>query len=730
MSQNTLKRIIQIGLAAVLFVPILISGKFLFPYIHLKNASFRVIVTVLLVLAIWYLWRQGQIYGKKNYVLYSFAGLFLIEVIAGVFGVNPYNSFWSNYERMDGIVLFFHLLVFLWLLIQFFQTREEWLWLLRSSLVVALILSIYGLLQRAGVSNAWILPNDAPRIASTIGNPAYFGGYLLFHVFFSGILLYLDRVKWRQVIYALGIIFFTYMMYTTGTRGPFLGFIFGLGVMGVMYFKHASKNLKVGIAIGLLLIPLSGLFLYSQRNSEWLKNYSTFHRIANINLKDLTTIDRINTYVTSWHAYTDRPLLGYGPENYRYGFNKYYNPELHEQWFDRAHSVIFDYLNLGGPLALLFYLALLGSAVYYLWQARRDDYFLSVLLIGLISAYFFQNLFVFDSLNTYLPLLVTLAMSAWLYKRQKNEVWTLPASVQSLMMPILGLAVVLVVFSNYFIVIKPARANLTAIEAFRYTQADPAKSLELFQQAIDMNTYGSREIMLQLNNFASQIARDQKQTAEFRKKVFDVNRRYALSHLEKDPADIQFRMLLANTYLNYAVIDGTYLQKTVDLLEPHIVDSPDRLELYFTLVQAYLGMNNLDKAGQYAKTAFAKTQNKPSVYLNLMNYYAAVRDQENFTRLADEYEVKFDLGFADWQQLSEFYYNVGLYDRAERILRDKIISQDPNNLQNYAGLVAVLRAQGRLDEAIALLNELKIAFPSAAQDIESYKKQLEGERDQ
>ncbi len=209
MSQNTLKRIIQIGLTAVLFVPILISGKFLFPYIHLKNASFRVIVTVLLVLAIWYLWQQGQIYGKKNYVLYAFTGLFLIEIVAGIFGVNPYNSFWSNYERMDGIVLFFHLLLYLWLLIQFFQSKDDWLWLLRSSLVVALILSIYGLAQRAGVSYGLVLPNDSTRIASTIGNPAYFGGYLLFYVFFSGILLYLDRVRWRQVIYTIGILFFT-----------------------------------------------------------------------------------------------------------------------------------------------------------------------------------------------------------------------------------------------------------------------------------------------------------------------------------------------------------------------------------------------------------------------------------------------------------------------------------------------------------------------------------------
>jgi len=684
-------------------------------------------VTIILVLAVWYLWRQGEMYVRKNYVLYAFAGLLVVEVIAGIFGVNSQNSFWSNYERMDGVLLFWHLLLYLFLLFQFFQTKDDWLLLLRLSSVVAVILSIYGLAQRAGVSNAWILPNDAPRIASTIGNPAYFGGYLLFHIFFSGILLYLDRVRWRQVIYALGVIFFSYMMYATGTRGPFLGLVVGLGVMGIMYFKHASKKLKIGIAVGLLLIPLSGIFLYTQRDAAWLGT-STLKRIADINLKDLTTIDRINTYVTSWHAYTDRPLFGYGPENYRYGFNKYYNPELHEQWFDRAHNVIFDYLNIGGPLALIFYLSLMGSAVYYLWQARKDDYFLSVLMIGLLSAYFFQNLFVFDSLNTYLPLLVSLAMSAWLFLHKQNLASKISARVRSWQLPVLLVVALFVIFSNYFIVIRPAKANLLMIEAYRNSVVDPQKTLELFQASIDMKTYGSREGMLQLNNFASSMIRDPNQTIDFKQKVFQVNRTYILDHLDRDPHDIQLRMLLANTYLGYALLDNTYYQKTVDLLSPYLDDSPDRLEIYFTLAQGYLGVGDIDRAGWAVRTAYQKTQSKPSVYLNLLNYYAAVGDTENLLAIASEYENKFPLGLNEWKQLAEFYYNVKLYDLAEKVLQTKIILQEKENIQNFASLVAVWRDMGKIDEAIGLLEEMRLAFPQYASDINNYIEQLQVEK--
>jgi len=579
--ETKLKKIIQAGLALVLLVPILVSGKYLFPYIHLKNLSFRVIVSLLFVLAIWYLLKKGEVVGKKNYALYALGALFLVEIIAAIFGVNFANSFWSNYERMDGVITMFYLVMYLWLLLQFFQTKEDWLWLFRISVVTAILLSIYGLLQRAGVDNAWILGNPAPRIASTIGNPAYFGGYLLFHIFFCLILLYEDKQKWQKILYTLLAVFFIYMMYATGTRGPFLGFIVGLVVMGTLYFPRANKKLKISIITGMFLIVLGGIFLYTQRDAQWLGS-STFKRIANINLQDLTTIDRIYSWNTAWQSYLDRPILGWGPENYRYGFNKYYNPNIHEQWFDRAHNVILDYLNIGGPLALVSYLAVLGFAVFYLWKHREEDYVMSVMVIGLLAAYFFQNLFVFDSLNTYLPLLISVGFASWLGFKSKGNTWRVPQNIQSLRVVVLVIVGIFVTIGLYVIIIRPMQANITAIEAFRYTSADPVKSLSYFEQAIDMNTYGSREIMLQMNNFTSNVIRDSQQPLDFKQKLFQVNKKYALAHFVKDPDDIQFRLLFANTYLNYSMIDPSYVQKAIDLVEPYIKISPDRLEIYFT----------------------------------------------------------------------------------------------------------------------------------------------------
>jgi len=500
----------------------------------------------------------------------------------------------------------------------------------------------------------------------------------------------------------------------------------GLVVMGTLYFPRANKKLKISIITGMFLIVLGGIFLYTQRDAQWLGS-STFKRIANINLQDLTTIDRIYSWNTAWQSYLDRPILGWGPENYRYGFNKYYNPNIHEQWFDRAHNVILDYLNIGGPLALVSYLAVLGFAVFYLWKHREEDYVMSVMVIGLLAAYFFQNLFVFDSLNTYLPLLISVGFASWLGLKSKDNTWRVSQNIQSLRVVVLAVVGIVTVIGLYVIIIRPMQANITAIEAFRYTSADPVKSLSYFEQAIDMNTYGSREIMLQMNNFTSNVIRDSQQPLDFKQKLFQVNKKYALAHFVKDPDDIQFRLLFANTYLNYSMIDPSYVQKAIDLVEPYIKNSPDRLEIYFTLAQSYLALNDIENSYKNVKKAFDITKEQPTVYINMLNYYTVVKDQENFLKLADEYIKKYPPDINGWQQLGQLYFNAGLYKQAENILREKVIPQDPNNLQSYGGILSILRAQGKFAEAIELLNQLKIDFPEAQSDIVNFIRQLESE---
>ena len=91
---------------------------------------------------------------------------------------------------------------------------------------------------------------------------------------------------------------------------------------------------------------------------------------------------RLSTWKVSFDALKEKPILGWGQENFVVAFDKYYDPSLPKigniapgdtptEWFDRAHSFIFDVSITGGIPALLIYLSLFGALI---WQLQKIKY--------------------------------------------------------------------------------------------------------------------------------------------------------------------------------------------------------------------------------------------------------------------------------------------------------------------------------------------------------------------
>ena len=62
--------------------------------------------------------------------------------------------------------------------------------------------------------------------------------------------------------------------------------------------------------------------------------------------------------------FKERPIFGWGPENFSIALEKHYLPQF-EVWYDRAHNVFFDYLTQTGILGLLSYLGIFAT---FYWQ--------------------------------------------------------------------------------------------------------------------------------------------------------------------------------------------------------------------------------------------------------------------------------------------------------------------------------------------------------------------------
>jgi len=82
---------------------------------------------------------------------------------------------------------------------------------------------------------------------------------------------------------------------------------------------------------------------------------------------------RLLLWSSALKAFRERPVLGWGAENFDYGFDKYYNPQfyrggINETWSDRAHNWFLDFLVMGGALGLAFYLA-----IFYMYRSGARE---------------------------------------------------------------------------------------------------------------------------------------------------------------------------------------------------------------------------------------------------------------------------------------------------------------------------------------------------------------------
>jgi O-antigen ligase len=107
-------------------------------------------------------------------------------------------------------------------------------------------------------------------------------------------------------------------------------------------------------------------------------------------------------------------------ENFNFVFNKYYDPNMwgQEQWFDRAHNAYIDWAIAGGILGLLAFIALFIFAAIACMRASQLSVAERSILIGLICAYAFHSLFVFDNLMSSVYFFALLSLAHGMSKRE------------------------------------------------------------------------------------------------------------------------------------------------------------------------------------------------------------------------------------------------------------------------------------------------------------------------
>ena len=479
----------------VLVVPLFVAPHIVMGIVFVKLVVFQILVALLL--AIYFvLWGLDPNRYKPKFTWLSlsvllFAGALIVSTI---FSVQPFISFWGSAFRYNGLFSYLHYFVYFFVLSWAIHGKEQWLKLLRITIYISLAVVVYGIAQYCRFP---FMPElDGIRLVATLSNPLTLAQYLLL-LFFPTVVygLKTSHKKLRWLLFSIATLQFVAILFT-GARGAIIAFAIGSTFFAIyyvwIYYKALFRKALI-ISIG-SLVALSLLMWGSGQIFE-SDNY-LLNRVTSINLANSTAQSRLNAWGIAWKASFDRPLTGYGLDNFSIVFDKYYHPFAEkfsndETWFDRAHNSFLDYLVMTGIFGFLAYILLLLIA---LWQSfkiainEKNNWkkHLAVSLSATLVVYIIFNLSAFDAGSAYiiffflLALLNSLAIQRSASLSSKSLRW-------SWMLYMLAISMVIVLLPIHY---KHIIVNRTAGYAIAvFYEKDFIKSFELVNQSLDYGTF-------------------------------------------------------------------------------------------------------------------------------------------------------------------------------------------------------------------------------------------------
>ena len=462
--------------------------------------------------------------------------------LADIFGVAPVKSFWSNFERMEGFIMLLHLGMFFLVTSSVFK-EIDWKRWWNTSLAASFMMVLYCVLQIIGLKT---INQGGVRVDGTLGNAIYLAVYMLFHIFIA--LLFLWRT-WKSValrwVYGLLIVLQVWVLYMTATRGAILGLIGGALVVILLNLINKENALirKASVAGLLGVVVLVGGFMVF-RNSEFVTNSPVLSRFSSLSVENIKTQGRYFVWPMALEGVKDRPILGWGQENFNYIFQEHYKAEMFrlEPWFDRVHNIFLDWAVAGGLLGLLAYLSLYFALLFIVWKRGQFSYTEKSILTGLVAAYFFHNFFVFDHLVSYV---LFFSLLVYVHYRNAGEpLWGKSFAEAKINRIVLPIVTIVLLASLYFVNIEPIKTNVFLIKALKAVQTpgETARAVEYFRKAYDTSRLGRPEVVEHIaSNSAAVVTGDL--SMEEKNAFFDFAKNAVLKQINDSGNDARYELL-------------------------------------------------------------------------------------------------------------------------------------------------------------------------------------------
>jgi len=639
---------IKILSAAILFLPLFIYRPVLYPYIFSKIIVFQILVEIIFVL-----WLVLLLYSKERekykinwrhpliLALTIFVGALILTMFTGA---DISQSFWSSQERMTGILTIIHFYVWFLAISSCFSVSsnkkenwKSWKILLWVGLINSFLVGLYGLGQKIGLE--FLLKNAAQRMSSTLGNPDFLGAYSLVCFFLSLFLFLKSDKKTEKVFVGLLAVFNLIVLTLTATRAALLGLIAAIFLFSfyLIFRKETKKKIKLLVSLFIILIVLGSLFLKINYQKEWMKKAPLFvRRLTQISYQ--TGEARLISWGAGLKGFAEKPILGWGWENYNLVFNRFYNPWYLSKgaantWFDKSHNQVIDLLALTGILGTLAYLIIFVSIFFLFLKLNRRvklmppqnyqvepnqnketekgmDYrrdLFGLLILGLMFfGYFIQNLFIFDTPAPLIVFYFSLALVYFLTRdmaifnsslRKKFSVFPLPVFII--------LILIFLPWGIYKFNLEPFQQSRLGIRAFHTAKQDLKSALYWYEKALAKPCFVNSEIRAY---FAKDIAEahakiNEKTNLDILGQGTEIVITEYEKMVQKHPLNSRHWLYLGQLYGLGAKYNLNYLQKAKTALETALELSPQRQQIYFELARIYYFQKEYKKAINFLEQA-------------------------------------------------------------------------------------------------------------------------------
>lgn len=694
--------IILVG--ATLLTPFIFSGELFFPFITSKAFFMRLMIILSSVSYIGLALIDKNSRPKKSVMLYAVTGFMFILFLAMLNSINPGRSLWSNFERMEGLVTMLYMAV-LFVISASTIRRREWIYLMNTSIVISIIVGIQALSTAT---------EAADRISGHLGNSSYLGVYALIHIFFGllgAAMIFrgnrevelqlagdhksakkLNTNNWISIALYISIAAFNlFILFKTGTRGAFVGLVVGLILSSIyLAWKEKNKIIRFGAMGFLTAVVVSVMFLGIFKQSEFVKNSNQLNRFAALITTDYKSVlknqgeARTLIWRMAYEGVKERPVLGWGQDNFGYVFAKYYNPGMYaqEQWFDRSHNVFMDWLIAAGVLGLLGYLSLFATALYFIFSKRAGLTIIErSVWLGLLAAYFIHNIFVFDNLSSYVLFFLILAYINDRYTHDRNEKIehkNITEEDKNKFILIGIISLFLISYIGYQTILKPYTQNTKLIGILRDLQTKGVTNNidKEFKNIIELGGSGQFEGFEQMSNLLPKILQKENVSTTTKQNMFVLYKTVVDEYDKERNQDARYNHFVSNTYSALGATDQAlvYADRAYKL-------SPEKQSFAYSKALILVNKGDLDGTIILLKKAYEDAPQNFTAYgyyigilseMAKKNNYDAVSVNTIAQALIDGYKKQnYDLIFKAefWNQFTD--------KKAKNIIANKIVELMP-----------------------------------------------------